>query len=157
MGIVTSAFDKATGAVGYVATGVENKVKNALAANQFDDVVDPERGILAKTVGSVGDLANIATLNTLRTVWDAGIKKQYTAGDLKAVNQAAHEGEDATVKERIAVMGQSEKGMQAVEKHAAKLDALLGYDVMNSDASETEPEPETDTEPESDEPDDLDV
>jgi hypothetical protein len=141
MGVLSMAFNGVTTAASKVYTAGSNKVKNAMAANQVDDMVDPEKGILDKTGGIVFDAVNIATLNGARTVVNT-ITKDYDSKAVKDLNKQSYDDKNASVEDRYEAYLKSEKAQAKLNE---RLKALQTIGVDTS-ASNTETETEAEAE-----------
>lgn len=121
MGVFTGAVSAASKPVKGIFDAGINGVKKAIATNQYDDMVDPERGIIAK-IGGIGmDVANVATLGAVRSVPNL-ITKKYDGGAIKDyVKSHKQQGLSVTSEGMLKAALQSDKGQERASKRMADI------------------------------------
>lgn len=133
MGVFTTVVGTAVKPVKGAFSAGMNGVKKAIATNQLDDTVDPERGMLAK-VGGVGyDALNIATLGVARGVPNL-ITKKYDGAAIKDYkNKQKEDGKTITTEGMYNAALKADRGKVAVSRRIDSLTEAAGLSACKSD------------------------
>lgn len=108
-----------------------NRVKLAMAMNQYDDLHDPEVGIAAKTVGIGADMVNIATLNAARGMVN-GVQNMFGKGtyDKDVVSNYMEDRKDSDEKVRVrglvGAVVRSDRGQELIGEYQHKVNDEYG-------------------------------
>ena len=122
MGVFTGIVSTAAKPVKGAFDAGMNGIKKAIATNQYDDMVDPERGILAKAGGIVVDTLNIATFNAARGIPNL-ITKKYDGGAVKDyIKSNKSRGLSVTSNGMLKAALSSEKGREKASKRVLDIE-----------------------------------